>query len=54
MAVFRKIFSKNPFRSLKQHMEKTKECVHKVDTLFVALFAGDKDKVFSLAKHSSH
>lgn len=47
------LITKNPFNLLKEHMEKTLVCVNKIDEIFVALFAGDKGKVSSLAKEIS-
>ncbi len=48
-----KLFTKNPFYSLKAHMKKTTQCVHKTKELFEALFAGDRDKVCALTKEIS-
>lgn len=47
------LISKNPFAFLKAHMQKTLCCVEKIQCIFDALFAGDKDKVSSLAKEIS-
>ncbi|MCA9508166.1 MAG: TIGR00153 family protein [Myxococcales bacterium] len=47
------LISKNPFASLKQHMEKTQLCVLKVKEIFEALFDGNKDRVKQLAKEIS-
>lgn len=43
------LFSKNPFRSLKELMKKTTICVEKTHDLFDALFLGDKHQVHALA-----
>ena len=51
--ILMKLFSQNPFRSLHDHMEKTMECVEKVEKLFEALFLGDKDLVHSLSREIS-
>lgn len=48
-----KVFTKNPFSSLKQHMQKTMECADKTLPLFEALFSGDTKKVDSLVKEIS-
>lgn len=47
------LISKNPFASLKQHMEKTQLCVQKTRDIFTALFNNEKDKVTQLAKEIS-
>lgn len=47
------LLCKNPFASLKEHMEKTEICVQKTKYIFEALFAGDKNKVSLLAKEIS-
>lgn len=47
------LISKNPFAFLKEHMQKTQECVHKTKCIFDALFLKDKEKVISLAKEIS-
>ncbi len=47
------LISKNPFASLKEHMEKTQLCVLKTKDIFAALFEGDKEKVILLAKEIS-
>ncbi len=48
-----KLFVKNPFRLLQEHMKRTKECVNKIHDLFDALFAKDKDRVAAIAKDIS-
>ncbi len=47
------LISKNPFASLKQHMEKTQLCVRKTRDIFAALFNDDKVTVSQLAKEIS-
>ena len=47
------LISKNPFGSLKRHMEKTLVCVEKTESLFEAVFAGDRERVKLLAKEIS-
>lgn len=47
------LISKNPFASLKDHMQKTQLCVQKTKCIFEALFAEDKDNVLQLAKEIS-
>lgn len=47
------LISKNPFGSLKRHMEKTLLCVEKTKEIFDAVFAGDNEKVKHLAKEIS-
>ncbi len=47
------LISKNPFAFLKDHMQKTEDCVQKTKCIFEALFAGDKERVFQLAKEIS-
>lgn len=51
--MFWSILSKNPFSSLKSHMEKTLTCAKKTRAIFDALFDGDKEKVKALAKEIS-
>lgn len=48
-----KLIAKNPFFSLKAHMQKTTQCVAKTKTLFEALFEGDKEKVTELTREIS-
>jgi predicted phosphate transport protein (TIGR00153 family) len=47
------LISKNPFAFLKEHMQKTQRCVQKTKSIFDALFAKDKERVFVLAKEIS-
>lgn len=47
------LISKNPFGSLKRHMEKTLVCIEKTKEIFQAVFAGDKERVSILAKEIS-
>jgi uncharacterized protein len=47
------LISKNPFAFLKEHMQKTQRCVQKVKSIFDALFAQDKERVFDLAREIS-
>lgn len=47
------LFAKNPFRSLKEHMQKTAACVDLASDMFDALFANDKEKVTAIAKEIS-
>lgn len=47
------LITKNPFASLKAHMEKTQLCVLKTKDIFQALFNGEKEKVKQLAKEIS-
>jgi uncharacterized protein len=39
------LFAKNPFTPLREHMQKSLECVEGTKGLFEALYAGDKDGV---------
>ena len=48
-----KLFTRNPFRALKQHMEKTTQCAFKTRELFRALLAKNKDKVCQIVKEIS-
>lgn len=47
------LLTKNPFAFLKEHMQKTQACVEKTRLIFIALFDGDKERVFELAKEIS-
>jgi uncharacterized protein len=47
------LFAKNPFRSLKEHMKKTSQCVDLTGQIFEALFRSDKERVSLLAKEIS-
>src|SRR5580700_2132671 len=47
------LISKNPFASLKEHMQKTETCVQKLECIFEALFNGNKERVLDLAKEIS-
>jgi uncharacterized protein len=47
------LISKNPFAFLKEHMQKTQNCVQKIKCIFEALFSGDKEGVQNLAKKIS-
>lgn len=47
------LFAKNPFRSLKEHMKKTSQCVELTDQIFEALFREDKERVSVVAKEIS-
>jgi len=51
--MFWKLISKNPFAFLKEHMQKTLNCVQKTKCIFDALFAKDKELVHTLAKEIS-
>lgn len=48
-----KLFTRNPFGALKQHMDKAAECAFTTRELFEALFAQDKPRVRKLAKRIS-
>lgn len=48
-----KLLSKNPFRSLQAHMDKTTVCVGKTRDLFDALFTGDEEQVKKLTQEIS-
>jgi predicted phosphate transport protein (TIGR00153 family) len=47
------LFAKNPFRSLREHMKKTMECLEHTRELFECLFRGENDRVHLLAKQIS-
>lgn len=47
------LFAKNPFRSLKEQMKKTSECVAMTELMFTALFESNKEQVLHYAKEIS-
>lgn len=47
------LFVKAPFGALKEHMDKSRECVELVGPMFEALLAGDKEELERLAKRIS-
>lgn len=48
-----KLFTRNPFRALKQHMAKTTQCALKTRELFAALLAKDKNRVQQVVREIS-
>ena len=53
MLLLNKLFSRNPFRALKHHMEKTAQCAAKTRQLFAALLENDQKQVAKVVREIS-